>query len=453
MSASGSTNTPQVAATPGDHTNAVEGLIQEIAGATSPSALNARLKDFKPKEAREQLLASILPSGEDPLSLLDPEQNTIGCLYILVARLSATAQNAPTLRVIEDFCTRFNPDHARLAPERVTTLAKSIVRAAEGSGNVKYSLKPLRSLLTRYPPNLSFLTTLHPIYLTQCVAAKHFTSALSILSVPIMNIDTKISDLTYNDNLVYHYAGGMALGALKKWREAEEYFEICVTAPSTSTPASIQLEALKKLTLVQLILYGKTNPMPKYTHQLLLRQLKNSPYGAFARAYPQPISNLQTTVSKDADVFSADNNMGLVKQAVERAPRWLIQKLTSTYLTLGLGDIAKEAKVGSEAEVRAIILDMVDSGEISATISVNGTVTFSDATFNVSRSDLDRALANAQQQSKLLMELERALHVSKEYLIKALKHKDEAGWGVDDDGPFNLPPGGSGSWGDDSMFA
>ncbi len=51
--------------------------------------------------------------------------------------------------------------------------------------------------------------------------------------------------------------------------------------------------------------------------------------------------------------------MGLVKQAVERAPRWLIQKLTSTYLTLGLGDIAKEAKVGSEAEVRAIILDMV----------------------------------------------------------------------------------------------
>ena len=63
-----------------------------------------------------------------------------------------------------------------------------------------------------------------------------------------MNIDIKLSDLTYNDNLVYHYAGGIALAALKKWREAEEFFEICATAPSTSTPAALQLEALKKLT-------------------------------------------------------------------------------------------------------------------------------------------------------------------------------------------------------------
>ena len=45
-------------------------------------------------------------------------------------------------------------------------------------------------------------------------------------------------------------------GALKRWKEAEEFFEIVVTSPA-QTPAAIQLEALKKLTLVQLILYGK----------------------------------------------------------------------------------------------------------------------------------------------------------------------------------------------------
>ena len=89
-----------------------------------------------------------------------------------------------------------------------------------------------------------------------CVATRHFTTALPVLSVPITQIDTSLSDITYNDNLVYHYAGGMALGALKQWRKAEEFFEICVTAPA-QTPAAIQLEAYKKLVLVQLIQYGE----------------------------------------------------------------------------------------------------------------------------------------------------------------------------------------------------
>ena len=77
-----------------------------------------------------------------------------------------------------------------------------------------------------------------------------------MLSEPILHIETSISPLIYNDNLIYHYAGGCALGALKKWREAEEFFEICASAPGQAA-AAIQLEALKKLTLVQLILYGK----------------------------------------------------------------------------------------------------------------------------------------------------------------------------------------------------
>ena len=76
--------------------------------------------------------------------------------------------------------------------------------------------------------------------------------------MPILNIDSSLSDLVYNDNLLYHYAGGVALGALKRWREAEEFFEIVVTAPA-QVPAAVQYEALKKFALVQLILYGKVS--------------------------------------------------------------------------------------------------------------------------------------------------------------------------------------------------
>jgi len=79
--------------------------------------------------------------------------------------------------------------------------------------------------------------------------------ALSVLQIPITEIDNSLGELHYNDSLLYHYAGGMAFAALKRWEEAEEFFEICVSSPA-QVPAAIQLEAYKKLTLVQLISRG-----------------------------------------------------------------------------------------------------------------------------------------------------------------------------------------------------
>ncbi|KAI6142681.1 hypothetical protein BKA82DRAFT_738190 [Pisolithus tinctorius] len=89
-----------------------------------------------------------------------------------------------------------------------------------------------------------------------CVSSRVFTFALPVLAHPITTIDLAISDLTYNDNLVYHYAGGTIYAALRRWSEAEECFKICACSPG-AVPAAIQLEALKKFVLVQLIREGK----------------------------------------------------------------------------------------------------------------------------------------------------------------------------------------------------
>lgn len=131
----------------------------------------------------------------------------------------------------------------------------------------------LLHLVSRFPPSPSHLTPIHPIFIAVgvfdsillasgrlncsqgCVATGHFQVALSVLQIPITEIDNSLGDLHYNDNLVYHYAGGMVFAALKRWEEAEEFFEICVSSPA-QVPAAIQLEAYKKLTLVQLISRG-----------------------------------------------------------------------------------------------------------------------------------------------------------------------------------------------------
>jgi len=428
-------------------------ILQDTTTTDDARVLNEKFRSFTPKEARDSILASTLSSGQDPLSVLDPEKNTIGCLYILVARLHSQTAQTPSLRVIEEFCSRFNPEHARLAPERVSALARGIVYVAESSMKLKYALAPLYDLVTRYPPNLTYLTTIHTQFIRACVATRHLSIALPVLSVPIVNIDVTLSDLTYNDNLIYHYAGGIALGALKMWHEAEEFFEMCVSAPA-QVPAAIQMEALKKLTLVQLILYGKPIPLPKYTNQVLGRLFKQTVYWRFADMFPKPLPELQVAVTKENETFSRDQNLGLLQQVVDCAPRWLIRKATQTYLTLGMADIAKETGNPDVDQNRAIVLSMIDNGEINATISVDDTVTFSDSTSEVTKSDIDKALRKAQEQSELLLALERELHANKEYLSKALKYKEDAGWGQDEEVGFGTHAGGrSSAWAEsDSML-
>ncbi|KAH9933879.1 uncharacterized protein B0H18DRAFT_604297 [Fomitopsis serialis] len=426
----------------------VDALVAQIVGSDDPVALARFLKDIAPKDSRDNALVGMLSDRKDPLLVLDPEQHTLGYLHILSARFNSAVSPKPSREVIKEFCKRFNPGQARLAHQKVTALAKSIVRIAHDSGDDKFALGPLYNLLTRYPPSLACLTTLHPIFVTQCVATKYYTLALPVLAVPITTIDLKLSDLTYNDNLQYHYVGGVALGALKQWKKAEEFFEICASSPA-QMPAAIQLEASKKLVLVQLILYGKTVPPPKYTNIALQRLLKSSPYGAFAKSYPQGKAQLLGSIQKDADLFNNEKHLGLIHQAIDRAPRWLIQKLTSTYLTLGLADIAKEVGIGSEEEVRSIVLSMIESDEINATISADGTVTFSDPVPQISKADVDLMLRQAQEQTRLLYELERTMNANKDYLTKAVKHKDEAGWGPDED---VYSTGGGSGWVEDSVM-
>jgi COP9 signalosome complex subunit 3 len=51
--------------------------------------------------------------------------------------------------------------------------------------------------------------------------------------------------------------------------------------------------------------------------------------------------------------------MGLINQAVDRAPRWALKKLIGTYITLNLVDIARQVKIDSVDQVREMILNMV----------------------------------------------------------------------------------------------
>ncbi len=97
----------------------------------------------------------------------------------------------------------------------------------------------------------------------------------------------------------------------------------------------------------------------------------------------------------------------------------------------------------------------IDCDEIQAIISAHGTVTFddSDPASNFTQAEIEAVLRSAQEQNSMLLELDRQMGVSKEYLGKVralckrflstrlicrylsqiLKGKDDSAWGPDEE--------------------
>ncbi|KIJ35265.1 hypothetical protein M422DRAFT_76337 [Sphaerobolus stellatus SS14] len=398
-------------------------LKTHVTSSTSNRTLSNLLKTHVKSEIGETILASTLGGGQDPLTVLDAYANTLGFLYIMTARL-ITAGSAPVpLTVIDNFCRTFDPDAARLAGDRITILAKAIINLTENQNQLHAAILPLLNLITRFPPSLSYMTTIHPHFVHACVKTQHYTAALPVLNVPISEIDISLTPLTTEDVLKYHYVGSLALLGLKRFEEAAEFLEVVVSAPAQHHPAAIQLEALKKLVLIQLILHGATQPLPRYIHASLYRYLKSTAYVSLSKAFPRT-SALNEVLTKEQRVFETDCNLGLVRQVLDHAPRWSIRKLTATYVTLSLEEIGKAILIQDVATVKNIVLSMIEKGEIRASLDTSGTVTFLEDEVTYTPADVDRLLRAAQAQGSVLSEADRVMGRSKDFLSKAIRDKD-----------------------------
>ncbi|KAL6539118.1 hypothetical protein OROGR_011767 [Orobanche gracilis] len=102
---------------------------------------------------------------------------------------------------------------------------------------------------------------------------------------------------------------------------------------------------------------------PKYTSSAAQRNLKN-----FSQ-FTGKVTELETYVQTNKDKFETDKNLGLVKQVLASMYKRNIQRLTQTYLTLSLQDIATIVQLNSPKVAEMHVLQMIQEGEIYATIN------------------------------------------------------------------------------------
>ncbi|PHT61245.1 COP9 signalosome complex subunit 3 [Capsicum annuum] len=303
------------------------------------------------------------------LDQLDPCLHSLGYLYILKAILSAPVSKEEAnglLVTIARFINSCSVEQIRLAPEIFVFICRRFKDQVMSMEAPIRGVAPMLTAVCKLQVSSEKLTALHSDFLLLCVLAKCYKTGMPVLEDDISEVDQP------RDFFLYCYYGGMICIGQKHFGKALELLHNVVTAPM-STLNAIAVEAYKKYVLVSLIHLGQfSTSFRKYTSSAAQRNLKNfaPPYLDLADCYGNGnISELETFVQANAEKFESDNNLGLVKQVVSSMYKRNIQRLTQTYLTLSLQDIANTVQLSNAKEAEMYVLQMIEDGEIYAAIN------------------------------------------------------------------------------------
>ncbi|XP_044501334.1 COP9 signalosome complex subunit 3-like [Mangifera indica] len=345
----------------------VESLVTQIQGLSSTAADVAALNNYL--RAAEDSLRSDSTRLLSFLDQLDPTIHSLGYLYFLERCVcgSITKERASTLvPIIARFIVSCAAEQIRLASDKFITVCKRFKDMVMLLEAPIRGVGPMLTSIRKIQPSIEHLTTLHPEFLQLCLLSKCYKTGLSVLEDDIYEINLP------RDFFLYCYYGGMILIGQKQFRKALELLHNVVTAPMSSINA-IAVEAYKKYILVSLMHHGQfSTNLPKYTSSAAQRNLKNfcQTYIELANTYNNgKFSELETFIQTNREKFESDNNLGLVKQVVSSMYKRNIQRLTQTYLTLSLQDIANSVQLSSPKEAEMHVLQMIQNGEIDATIN------------------------------------------------------------------------------------
>ena len=91
----------------------------------------------------------------------------------------------------------------------------------------------------------------------------------------------------------------------------------------------------------------------------------------------------QSAIDRNREFFSADQNLGLVSQVSVSQTKTCIKRLTKTFMTLSLTELASRVGLGSAGEAEKMLTAMIEEGSINAKISQrDGKITLIISHFN-----------------------------------------------------------------------
>ncbi|EFA84422.1 proteasome component region PCI domain-containing protein [Heterostelium album PN500] len=338
-------------------------------------------KDVAPKAMKngltrfEEILEHNHGVLDNILHTLDPKLHSLGYLFVLKAKISDSRKNQQSyITQVINFIQVATSEQIKAAPVHCKHLGDLLHQLRQPARGVL----PLKHAICALTDRPSQLTPIHSDFLILCILSKSYHVAMPVITNSITDVNPEQTSIAIKDVLAYFYYAGIVFATMKKHKQALESFKQVWTAPAHALSA-IAIESYKKYYLVFLSVHGTTPGFPKYTPFVVQRTIKNhcKTYIDFGTCYLSGnMAEINTKFHQNAETFQKDNNIGLVKLSIRSIHRRNIKKLTQTFMTLSIRDIADNVKL-SPADAEAIVLKMIEDGEIFATISQkDGMVTF-----------------------------------------------------------------------------
>uniref|UniRef100_A0A6U4WDP4 COP9 signalosome complex subunit 3 n=1 Tax=Hemiselmis andersenii TaxID=464988 RepID=A0A6U4WDP4_HEMAN len=411
----------------------VEGAVAKIQG------LSATRDDWA--SLSQQLETTATPEWEPAaldavLSQLEPARHAVGCSYFLSARAKLLSggdgQDEAFMRHARRLLIEGDAEQLKFARPKVQEICDVFTLMCRRSGNAMYGIRALREGVRKVAPSADHLTPLHHQLLLLSLLSKCFNPALEVLEGRVVRVSKE--GMQARDVLLYIYYGGMVFAAVKRFDRAFDTLQLAFTMPCHALH-EIVVEIYKKYVLISLITHGEVVALPKYTTPLLQRMLKGccSAYHDVATAFAtHKVDDVKVSLAKHQAVFTSDGNWGLASQAAKSLYGRNIQRLTQTFVTLSLQDIAQEVSLEDGASAKRKLLEMMARGEISASVDQEkGMVSFEAA-----RMGPGEALTRLTEQMRVCNELNERMRVVDEtissssmYLDKVAIQERQSRWG------------------------
>ncbi|KAG7205429.1 hypothetical protein KM043_007422 [Ampulex compressa] len=332
---------------------------------------------------------------DNVLETLDLQQHSLGILAVLCVKFSLPNPNGannpdaykPLFNQVQEFIIGCNGEQVRFAPDTYAELCHLLTQTLVELQVPLRGIELLRRAIRKIQLFDSQLTSIHADLYQLCLLSKCFKPALEFLDIDVTGISQEGGQFDSKYFLLYYYYGGMIYTAVKNYERALYFFEVCVTTPAMAV-SYIMLGAYKKYILVSLILHGKVQNLPR------------------------------------------DHNLGLVKQVLSYLYKKNIQRLTKTFLTLSLSDVASRVQLAGPADAEKYILNMIEDGEIFATINQkDGMVVFHDdpEKYNSPQmlAKLEKEMAACTELDKRVLEMEEEVVLTPQYIRKACGQNDQ----------------------------
>jgi len=287
------------------------------------------------------------------------------------------------------------------------------------------AVKPLKQSIWKIAGEGSaHLTPQHAFFALVCLKAKAYKYAAQVLDQLVFEIEPDKTAVEGEHMRLYFYYGACLYLGLKQFSKAYDFFELVVSAPAL-VGSAIMVAAYKKYVLTRLLPRGAAPPPPKYTNTSLLRLFKQlaTPYEEFATSFAtRSTEDLIKVLNNHGGKFDEDGNLSLARQAFEALFDQNIQRLTKTYITLSLSDIAQKVHLKDALDAERRVLKMIQEGKVFAAINQkDGMVLFQDAPPAYSSSSLQAQIQGSMGLEKAVENSDESLTLSARYLQKLLQ--------------------------------